>query len=144
MTEDNNIYQENTKYSIQYILDQIEKIGNNTEYLQQAINAIATMPVNESPNGGFADQGKGHAIGQIVESREETNKKLITFYEKIYTDLQGSTSYNSVPSAKDMAIRAVAEKISDIDINTEDADGVSQIIESLNATLDTLRHIFSD
>jgi len=70
-----------------YILDKIEQIIADTAHIYSAIQAIESMPVNNSLNGGFGDQAKGEALGAIVKSRETTNQKIIGFLEKLYDDL---------------------------------------------------------
>ena len=70
-----------------YILDKIEQIIVDTAHIYSAIQAIESMPVNNSLNGGFGDQAKGEALGEIVKSRETTNQKIIGFLERLYDDL---------------------------------------------------------
>ncbi len=83
--EQSIMLEENTKaietlkddISLTYILQQIEKIQSQTDYLYKAIETLK----NDS------DGGLGMGIGNIVEEREKTNRQLISFYEKIYGDL---------------------------------------------------------
>lgn len=75
----------NSKFSMDYILEQIEKLANNTEYLNQVISEL-----RQTESGGPGDIGaasKADALGNVVKSRETTNQQLLKLYEKIYDDL---------------------------------------------------------
>ncbi|MBQ8210347.1 MAG: hypothetical protein IJZ35_07195 [Clostridia bacterium] len=71
------------KYTIEYILEQIEKIAADTAYLLDAIKECS----NPDCAAIFGDT-RAMALGNIVESREKRNQKLISFYEKVYNDLK--------------------------------------------------------
>ena len=74
------------KLSINYILEQIEAIQSQTDYLQNVITSLA-----ETHSGGPGDTGaqeRARALGEVIVSRETTNQKLIAFYERLYDDLK--------------------------------------------------------
>ena len=73
-----------SKYTMEYCLEQIERIGRQTEYLNQAISELRQM---EDSSGGE----KAMALGNIVACRETTNQQMLRFYEKMYDDLKGKT-----------------------------------------------------
>jgi hypothetical protein len=80
------------KMTMSYVLEQIEKIAAQTEYLNQAIDQLGKMSDGEpseaySP-GNIAGQAKAQALGDVVRCRETTNQQLLKFYEKIYDDLK--------------------------------------------------------
>ncbi len=60
----------------EYLLAQIEKIGEEPAYIGEAIAKID----NSAPE-------KSHAIAAVVEARETTNRALLDFYRQIYNDL---------------------------------------------------------
>lgn len=82
---DNNL--ESTKPSLQYILEQIDKIVSQTDYLLQTIEKIG-----QTTGGGCTDEEvyrlKVEALGNIVTCRETTNQQILKFYEKVYDDLK--------------------------------------------------------
>lgn len=89
-SEDNNMSntqatKTNDKLTIKYVLDKIEQIINDTEYIHSALEQLAIMP--KSDPGDIAGQEKAKAIGEIVRCREATNQQALKFYEKMYDDL---------------------------------------------------------
>ena len=65
------------KYSISYCLEQIERIGHQTEYLNQVITELRQM------GSGSACEAQAMALGNIVECRETTNQQMLRFYENL-------------------------------------------------------------
>ena len=74
------------KYSLEYALEQIEKIANDMSVIMKALDTISTME-NEPTleKGGSADE-LAKDTADIVRCRETTNQKLIAFYEKMVDD----------------------------------------------------------
>ena len=75
------------KYTIEFILSQMIKLQEQTEYLNDAFAKLADIPVGQGP-GDVAGQAKAQALGDIVRCRETTNQKLLSLYERMYSDLQ--------------------------------------------------------
>ena len=76
----------NKRYTIEYCLEQMELISLQSEHLMQAMEELKNI---ESVMGGDgAGASKARAICEITKAREETNQKLIAFYEKVYDDLK--------------------------------------------------------
>ena len=75
-----------SKYTLDYVLTQIEKIASNTEYIDSVLTNLSFMQ-NSAP-GDIAGEAKAEALATLVGCRETTNQKLIAFYEKIYDDLK--------------------------------------------------------
>lgn len=115
------------KYTYEYALQQIEKITNDTTYVKEALKAIADMEPSDAPNGGMGDAARGTAIGEAINARESTNRKLIEFYSKMYEDLKPNKSNN--PSSKELMQQMLIEKISTINIC--DVDDQSDFIAQL-------------
>lgn len=70
-----------TKYTLDYVLEQIEKLQTDTEYIKSAVNGLGQNI--QDPSGSRAE-----ALGGGIKSRETTNQRLISFYEKMYDDLK--------------------------------------------------------
>ena len=60
----------------EYILAQIEKIGEEPAYIGEAIAKID----NSAPE-------KSDAIAKVVQAREETNRELLNFYRSVFSGL---------------------------------------------------------
>ena len=80
-------------YNIEYILSQIAKIQEQTDYLNNALEKLSQMGDGDSGNPGapvnIQGQAKAQAMGDIVRCRETTNQKMLSLYEKMYDDLSG-------------------------------------------------------
>lgn len=76
-----------SKYTLAYALEQIEKITNSTETISQALTTIANMRSEGTPCGGSADE-MAKAAADVIRCRETTNQKLIEFYSKMVDDLK--------------------------------------------------------
>ena len=72
-----------SRYTVEYILEQLEKIASNTAYLLEAIKE-SSNPIGAEMVGDARTIG----LGNMIESREATNQKLIAFYEEMYRDLK--------------------------------------------------------
>ena len=82
-----------SKYTLDYALEQIEKIQKDTEYLIAVIGGLKS--VESVKSGGAPDFGaeeKAKALGEVVKCRETTNQQLIKFYEKMIDDLKPKSS----------------------------------------------------
>lgn len=71
--------------TIGYVLARIEKIASQTAYLNKAIEEISKVQIGGAGVMGAGE--KANAIADVVRCRETTNQKLISFYEKLYNDL---------------------------------------------------------
>ena len=75
------------KLNISYVLDRIEAVRRDTEYLQKTIAALDNMAVGQGP-GDVAGEEKAKALADVVRCRETTNQKLLDLYAKMYDDLK--------------------------------------------------------
>lgn len=86
------------KYSIEYILEQVAKIQEQTEYLNQVIEKLSAMDDGDSGEcgspGNIQGQAKAEAFGDIVRCRETTNQQMLKLYEKMYDDLKPHSNSN--------------------------------------------------
>ena len=112
-----------TPISVSYVLEKIEQIAEDRDYIHKALEQLALMP--KSDPGDIAGQEKAKAIGDIVRCRETTNQRLIALYEKLYDDLMEKDH-----SSKDKAFRLLEKANNDINA-----------IALLTDALDTIRHL---
>ena len=117
------------KLSIDYVLDKIEHIIKDSEYIHNALEQLALMPRSEP--GDIAGQEKAKAIGDIVRCRETTNQQALRLYEKMYDDLKPH---------EESTKNKVLEMLSEMARSTEIFD-TEQGAEILSNMLDTIRHI---
>lgn len=76
------------KLSMNYVLGQIERIINDTQYLHEIIGKLGEMENANGP-GDIVGQAKAEALSNVVKCRETTNQQLLRIYEKMYDDLKG-------------------------------------------------------
>ena len=85
--EDNTMT--DNKLTVNYLLEQIEKIANDTEYLYKAIEALSGMQ-NAGVPGDMGVHAKAEALAKVVQCRETTNQQLLSTYTQMYLTLTGS------------------------------------------------------
>ena len=117
------------KLTMDYVLEQIEKIATETEYLHNAISELSKT--NSVGPGDVGTQEKAHALGEIVTSREQTNQRLLSLYEKMYDDLKAQ----SLPSERERIIGMMLGQLENPKVppTTQDA-----IVDILATTLQDL------
>ena len=71
--------------SIDYVLAQIEKIVENTAYIESALGSLASVESVSPGDIGAEEKAKG--IADVVKCRETTNQQLLAFYTKVFNDL---------------------------------------------------------
>lgn len=69
--------------SVREILEQMKIIQNQTDHIRSALTQLALAEEGSGSDARF------YGIQGIVSSREETNRKLLSIYEKMYDDLMG-------------------------------------------------------
>ncbi len=111
-----------SKLSMDYVLEQIEKVAAQTEYLNEVIAHTSEIP-NAGP-GDVTGQSKADAIMNVVRCRETTNQHLLKLYEKMYDDLKPKTL-----SLQEQALRLVQEFLGRIEP------------EQINCLLDSISHL---
>ncbi len=108
--------------TLQYILEQIEKIQSQTDYLFNAIDALK--------NAG--SDGMGMGVGNIVEEREKTNRQLISFYQKMYDDLRKDKVLEQKEIILSTAIQSLADGITPVESGATLHDIVELALKELN------------
>lgn len=81
-----NTKNENEMPTLAYILERIESIANDTKYIHEALSQLSELKT--AGPGDICGQSKADAIAHVVDAREETNRKLLAFYEALYKDVQ--------------------------------------------------------
>ena len=110
------------KLTMDYILGQIEKIATETEYLHNAISELSKT--NSGGPGDVGTQEKAHALGEIVTSREHTNQRLLSLYEKMYDDLKSQ----SVPTERERIIDTMLESLGNRNVARKTQDAIVDIL----------------
>ena len=113
------------KYTVEYILEQIEKIAADTAYLHEVIK--------ECSSSGADAPGSTRTIGMgnIVEHREKTNQKLIAFYEKVYDDLKPEKT-TPMLSPKEQALQILAAWAATGELSGEELQSILDTIRVLD------------
>ena len=110
------------KLTMDYVLEQIEKIATEREYLHDAIFELSKT--NSGGPGDIGAQGKAQALGEIVSSREQTNQKLLSLYEKMYDDLKSQ----SIPSEKERRISMLLGELSNHHLSDSSKTAIEQAL----------------
>lgn len=122
------------KLSINYCLEQIERISKQTEYLNQTIEQLGCMADGDNAEacspGNTLGAAKAQALADVVRCRETTNQKLIAFYEKVYDDLKPRTS-----SSREEVAARLTEALLDPTVDLIDKDRISIILQRYMQTL---------
>ncbi|MBQ3088914.1 MAG: hypothetical protein IJC36_04695 [Clostridia bacterium] len=127
-----NAIEEPQKLTINYVLEQIEKIQNQTDHIGMALAALGNMvPKTNSTTPDVAGAEQAEAIAEVIESREATNQKLIALYEKMYDDLK--------PREESIKIKAL-EMLSGI-VREAGFYESEQAAEMISNMLETIRHL---
>ena len=77
--------------TVNYLLEQIEKIAAQTDHIHSAIEQVSKLDYGAKECGSPPDD-RATALADIVRCRETTNQQLIAFYQKLYHDLMPKPS----------------------------------------------------
>ncbi len=130
-----------SKYNLEYALEQIERIANDTEHITKAIDALETVAVNNEPTleQGGANDKVAEAINETVKAREITNQKLIDFYSKMVDELKP----NAKPEKKidqgviDL-IQTMYGKVLDTTVDFDDDEARNEAINNITSQMHDL------
>lgn len=87
--EGTQMSEQSTILSTDYLLKQIEKIANDTEYLHKAIDALNSIQSADVP-GDMTGNAKAEALAAVVRSRETTNQQLLSMYMQMLLDCRAN------------------------------------------------------
>lgn len=74
------------RLSMNYVLDQIEKLSFQNQHLESAMQKISE--VEDYAGDLVVGSTKAQALADIIRSRETTNQQFLKLYEKMYDDLK--------------------------------------------------------
>ena len=101
MEENKNILvaevEQNDKLTVEYILEQIEKIFADNGHIYEALAKLDGVQAGETEDIGA--QAKAQGIADVVKCRETTNQQLIGFYERVYNDLKNEKANAEIAPA---------------------------------------------
>ena len=109
-----------SKLGTEYLLMKIEEISANQALLTNTVTQLGSLKSIGPGDVGMQEQAK--ALGTIIKSREATNQKLISLYEKMYDDIVTK----DMP-IKERAIRLL-EKVCDDEAKTA---SVSELLNNI-------------
>ena len=102
MSEDTNVKNvettECTKFTIEYILEQLEKVREDSAHILEALSKLECVTTGGPGDIGAAEKAKG--IADVVRCRETTNQQLLRFYEKLYDDIKAEAVRTSDQAEK--------------------------------------------
>lgn len=119
-----------TKYTLDYVLEQIEKLQADTEHIKSAVNGLGQ---NIQDPTGF----RAEALGDAIKSRETTNQRLIAFYEKMYDDLKPKNPDPVNEAIKRMVSEFISQKTEYVadkshKINAEELEAIFNEIQQVS------------
>jgi hypothetical protein len=136
-----------SKYNIPYVLEQIEKLHTELQSLEETVKSIQSITdVKQNSISKTPDEEEHEVTREVVESvaiskvdaiveifhqREESLRKLLAFYEKMYDDLKPREE-NTKSKALEMISGVVKE------MAFYESEEGAQILSDM---LDTIRHI---
>ena len=115
--ETGEVMENSSKMTLDYVLGQIEYIQKNDAYLKEALNTLSGITSGVPGDVGALEKAK--AIGKSIAEREETNRHLLSFYQKMYEDLKPQKQEVSAEMVQfqqmcDMLHRIVPQDAADI------------------------------
>ena len=75
-----------SKLNMDYVLEQIENIRKDTDYLYKVVEALNGMSNADVP-GDYTGSAKAEALRDVVKCRETTNQQLLSTYTLMFTQL---------------------------------------------------------
>lgn len=137
-----NISEENGQYTIESVMQCMKKILDDSDYIKDVLKNIVEIPSGDAGDcgspGDIAGKAKAEAISTIVRERENTNQKLIDFYNKVYNDLKAQQFSASDVEKKIQllntlsAMSGIHSDVFDDNLTDRVNDLVASIIGSLN------------
>ena len=137
-----NISEENGQYTIESVMQCMKKILDDSDYIKDVLKNIVEIPSGDAGDcgspGDIAGKAKAEAISTIVREREDTNQKLIDFYNKVYNDLKAQQFSASDVEKKIQllntlsAMSGIHSDVFDDNLTDRVNDLVASIIGSLN------------
>lgn len=118
--------------SMDYCLEQIEQIAHQTAYLDQVISELRQIADDE------AGSHKAKALRDVVRSREETNRQMLHFYEKMYDDLKEPALIDA--TARRAGLQEQLLKIMEKTLENGNLSA-GEVQDLFNGAWDAIRHV---
>jgi len=118
-----------TDLTVDKIFEQIMKITSQMDHVLQAMEIIEKMPASLQDHGN-----RGQAIGTIVHSREETNRRTLNLLEKMYDDLTQpslTAEERAAKEAKRESKQLKRDTIRDLIIHNRNEDLIREFFNEL-------------
>ena len=84
--------------SMEYVCSRIDMIIRDTAYIHEALEALKAIPSGSSGDtyspGDITGKAKAESIRYTVHSREDTNRHILHFLERMYNQLTGANQHN--------------------------------------------------
>ena len=92
----------NNKVTLKEIFCAIGELIEESGHIELALTQLESVR-SEGP-GDIGAQAKAQAIAKIVELRETTLQKALSFYEKMYDDIQSENADEKAKSSEEKAL----------------------------------------
>lgn len=92
--------------TVKDVLDAIERVSAEKEYLYKAMASIEALPPCKGP-GDITGAEQAKAIAEVVKCRETTNQQMLRLYEKMYDNMISTADSEKYKLAK-MMLQVVA------------------------------------
>lgn len=136
-----NISEENGQYTIESVMQCMKKILDDSDYIKDVLKNIVEIPSGDAGDcgspGDIAGKAKAEAISTIVRERENTNQKLIDFYNKVYNDLKAQQFSASDVEKKIQLLNTLSAmpEIHSRDFEDNLTDRVNDLVSSIICSL---------
>lgn len=136
-----NISEENGQYTIESVMQCMKKILDDSDYIKDVLKNIVEIPSGDAGDcgspGDIAGKAKAEAISTIVREREDTNQKLIDFYNKVYNDLKAQQFSASDVEKKIQLLNTLSAmpEIHSRDFEDNLTDRVNDLVSSIICSL---------
>lgn len=125
------------KYNLNYVLEQIEKLAVQTDYVMSVIGELRQMETGgDSGVVDMAGAQKAEALSDVVKCRETTNQQLLRFYEKMYDDLKPKPQ-----TVREKALGFVESAMNHPTLDVNEKGLLADMLETVERILDNVRNI---
>lgn len=104
-----------------YILSQIERITADRGYLEEALFSLTAMETGGPGDVGTAAKAEG--ITQVIKAHQETNRRLLDFYESLYRDIHPRPA-----SRQERMLSTLVEQLSNPAVSECTKDAIMELL----------------
>lgn len=149
MEHTETVYTDTREVTAVDLLDRMERLLANTEYITQIIDAVQTTPVNDSPEGGRDGFARGQVLQKLAEGYADNVHYALAIIERMYKgicpeayltpDEQIRLQWENPGSMKEhddipasVKADAIAQVLRGVDTVGMDANAISALFEEIN------------